>query len=200
VGGRSRAKELRDRVLFENVAFGLVCRLGKLRPAWIPRLATLAPGSGRSEYVEASYRVFTSPRYIHFYEMEYSIPRAEARVAISRLRQLVEDSGLLLSFPVEVRFTAADDIWLSTAHGGERCYIAVHVYRGTPYEQYFRGVEEIMSPLGGRPHWGKLHYQTAASLAPRYAEWERFRAVRRRLDPDGCFANPYLDRVLGPVA
>ena len=79
-------------------------------------------------------------------------------------------------------------------------YIAVHVYRGTTaYDQYFTGVEAIMDDYGGRPHWGKLHYQKASTLAPRYARWDEFQAMRKRLDPDGRFANPYLDRVLGPA-
>ncbi len=68
---------------------------------------------------------------------------------------------------------------------------------GTPYERYFHGVEAIMNGLGGRPHWGKMHFQTATSLAPRYPEWARFRAVRRRLDPDGRFRSAFADRVLG---
>ena len=68
------------------------------------------------------------------------------------------------------------------------------------HEQYFRGVEQIMWELGGRPHWGKLHYQTAVTLAGRYPEWERFQALRRRLDPEGRFANTYTERVLSPVA
>jgi L-gulono-1,4-lactone dehydrogenase len=131
--------------------------------------------------------------------MEYSIPRAAAVDVLRRLRSFVEHSGLHISFPVEVRFTAPDDIYLSTANGDERCYIAVHVYQGMPYEQYFRGVEAIMDSVGGRPHWGKLHFQTAATLAPRYPDWDRFQAARRRLDADGRFANPYLDRVLGPA-
>jgi L-gulono-1,4-lactone dehydrogenase len=67
------------------------------------------------------------------------------------------------------------------------------------FETYFRAVEAIMDEYGGRPHWGKRHYQTAATLAPRYPEWERFAAVRRRLDPEGRFENDYLRRVLGPV-
>ena len=71
-------------------------------------------------------------------------------------------------------------------------------YVGEPYEQYFRGVEAIMDDHSGRPHWGKMHYQTAATLGPRYPEWDRFAAVRRRIDPDGRFRNAYLDRVLGP--
>lgn len=198
IGGRSRWREFYERVVLENIAFGAACRAGRFRPEWIPRLARLVPGSGQTEYVERSDRVFTSPRFVHFYEMEYSIPRAAARRALTELQAFVAEAGLLLSFPVEVRFTAADDIPLSTGTGEPRCYIAVHVYQGMPYEQYFRGVEAIMDGLGGRPHWGKLHYQTAATLAPRYPEWNRFQALRDRLDPDRRFANAYTERVLGP--
>ena len=75
----------------------------------------------------------------------------------------------------------------------------MHVYQGTPYDQYFQGVEHIMDDYGGRPHWGKLHFQTAATLAPRYPRWDEFQALRARLDPDGRFTSPYLDRILGPV-
>jgi len=54
-----------------------------------------------------------------------------------------------------------------------------------------------MNGLGGRPHWGKMHFQTASSLAPRYPEWDRFQGVRRRLDPEGRFASAFTERVLG---
>jgi L-gulonolactone oxidase len=67
------------------------------------------------------------------------------------------------------------------------------------WEPYFRAAEAIFDAHGGRPHWGKRHFQTAATLAPRYPGWERFQAVRGRLDPDGVFANAYTDRVLGAV-
>jgi len=100
---------------------------------------------------------------------------------------------------VEVRFTAADDIPLSTASGRASCYIAVHVYEGTHYQQYFEAVEDIMDDYGGRPHWGKLHFQTAETLAPRYPQWDAFQKARAKLDPKGVFSNPYLDRVLGPA-
>ena len=52
----------------------------------------------------------------------------------------------------------------STAHGRETCYIAAHQFNGMEYEQYFRGVEAIMDEFGGRPHWGKRHFQTAETL------------------------------------
>jgi FAD/FMN-containing dehydrogenase len=54
-----------------------------------------------------------------------------------------------------------------------------------------------MNGYGGRPHWGKMHFQTAETLAPRYPRWEAFQAVRAQLDPEGRFANQYLNRVLG---
>jgi len=196
---RPRWQEVRDDYLLSNVAFGALCRVGRLRPSLIPRLSRMIPSSGRVEYVDRSYRVFASPRLVKFYEMEYAIPIAHAAEALNRVREYVKRSGIMLSFPVEVRFTAGDDIPLSTAHGRPTCYIAVHVFEGMQYQQYFEAVEDIMDDYGGRPHWGKLHFQTAETLAGRYPEWERFQAVRRRLDPRGMFSNAYLDRVLGPA-
>jgi L-gulonolactone oxidase len=64
---------------------------------------------------------------------------------------------------------------------------------------YFRSVEAIMNRFEGRPHWGKRHFQSAATLAPRYPDWERFQEVRERLDPEGVFGNEYTDRVIGSV-
>jgi L-gulono-1,4-lactone dehydrogenase len=195
---RARLREWYDDYVVENVAFGAVCHVGRLRPAWIPKLAKALPSSGRTTYVDDSYRVFASPRLVRFYEMEYAIPREACGEALGRVRRFVDESGLQLSFPVEVRFTAPDDIPLSTANSRPSAYIAIHVFHGMPYHPYFEGVERIMDDYEGRPHWGKLHFQTAATLASRYPEWERFQAVRRRLDPDGRFANDYTRRVLGP--
>jgi L-gulonolactone oxidase len=196
---RPRVREWVDDMALNNYAFGVLCRAGRWRPSLIPRLAKIIPNTGRLDYVDRSDRVFTSPRKVRFWEMEYGIPREALPEALNRVRRLVDEMGMQISFPVEVRVVAPDDIPLSTAHGRETGYIAVHVYRGTPYDTYFTGVERIMDSYGGRPHWGKLHFQRAETLAPRYPRWDDFQRVRARLDPDGRFANPYLDRVLGPV-
>ncbi len=102
-------------------------------------------------------------------------------------------------FPIEVRTVAADDALLSTATGRDSGFVAVHMFEGMAWEPYFRAVEAIMDELGGRPHWGKRHFQTAVTLRERYPGWERFQEVRRQLDPEGRFANAYTDRVLGPI-
>jgi FAD-linked oxidoreductase len=187
------------RVMMENVAFGALCRLGRSVPALIPKLAPLLATGGRSEFVDRSYRVFASPRYVRFYEMEYAVAVNEAVGALRRVTEAIERLHLRISYPVEVRVSAGDDIPLSPAAGRPTAHIAVHAYEGTTYEGYFAAVEEIFLSVGGRPHWGKLHSQTAGALAPRYPQWDRWQAVRTRLDPEGRFANPYLDRVVGPV-
>ena len=110
---------------------------------------------------------------------------------------MIDAKGLRISFPIEVRVAAGDDIWLSTASGRDTGYVAVHVFQGLPFDGYFHEVEAIMNGFNGRPHWGKMHYQSAATLRPLYAHWDDFIDVRNRLDPDGRFSNAYLDRVLG---
>lgn len=196
---RGRWREFRDDILINNVAFNALCRIGRLRPSLVPSIARALPTSGRVEYIDKSYRVFASPRFVRFYEMEYAVPVEAGVEAFNRVRALIKESGLIPIFPVEVRFTKGDDIPLSTAGGRDSCYIAVHVFQGTHYQQYFEGVENIMNDYGGRPHWGKLHFQTAQTLAPRYPQWDAFQKVRARLDPEGRFSNQYLDRVLGPM-
>ena len=186
-----------SKTLMENYAFGAVCMLGKARPSLIPKLAKALPSSGRNEYSDASHKVFASKRIIKFYEMEYAIPREACAEALNRVRRMVTDSGFFLNFPVEVRFTAPDEIPLSTASNRESAYIAVHIYKGMNYVPYFTEVESIMNSYQGRPHWGKLHFQNASTLASRYPQWDVFQSVRNQVDPKRMFSNQYLETVLG---
>ena len=151
------------------------------------------------EVVDRSYRVFASPRRVRFVEMEYGIPLAAMPEAISRVRAFAASLPEPPLFPIEVRCSAGDDIPLSTAEGRDSGWIAIHQYRGIPAGDYFRGVEAIMDDYAGRPHWGKLHFQTHEVLRHRYPRWAEFADVRTTLDPAGVFRNDYLDRVLGPI-
>ncbi|RMI44147.1 D-arabinono-1,4-lactone oxidase [Streptomyces triticirhizae] len=193
-----RARAWWEDEFLSNTAFEAVCRLGTAVPRAVPRLNALA---GRAlsarAYDAASHRVFVSPRRVVFREMEYAVPREAVTEVVSAVRRWVARSGEPVAFPVEVRFAPADDVWLSTAHGRDTAYVAVHQYHRLPYERYFRAVAEIADAAGGRPHWGKLHWLDAAALRGRYPRFDDFLAVRDRLDPGGVFANPYLDRVIG---
>lgn len=100
--------------------------------------------------------------------------------------------GRGVSFPVEVRTTAGDDVWLPTAHSRESVHIAVHRYHREDPAEYFREVEALFVSPGGRPHWGTMHTREAAWAArayPRYADWY---AVQDQVDPQRVFTNDYV--------
>lgn len=198
---RSRLSAYANDVLLTNRAFGLLCRLGRRLPGRIPQINRLVTRlAGRSERVERSAAIFASPRLVRFTEMEYALPRERTPEAVRRVMAMIEQRGFAVPFPIEVRAVAPDDAFLSPAAGRDSGYIAVHMYERMEWAPYFRAVEQIMDELDGRPHWGKRHFQTAATLRPRYPDWDRFQAVRAGLDPDGLFSNAWTDRVLGPVA
>jgi L-gulonolactone oxidase len=196
----SKGREWIDEVLLRNHVFGAACRVGRLAPRLIPALnRAVARAAGTSRRVDRSYRVFASPRLVRFTEMEYALPREHAAAALRAVRSAIVQRGFAVPFPLELRLVAPDDALLSPAGGRETAYVAAHMYRGMEWAPFMRAVEAIMDGFGGRPHWGKRHFQTAETLAPRYPEWDRFAAVRARLDPKGRFANGYARRVLGPV-
>jgi L-gulonolactone oxidase len=188
--------------LIENRVLSLAVGVGRSVPRAVPRVnRTIAGLAGRgSRTQDHAYRVYASTRNVRFTEMEYAIPRPAAREAFERIKDLIERRDLPIAFPIEVRFAAADDAFLSTAHERETCYIAIHQAKGMPYEDYFRAAEAIFDDYEGRPHWGKRHYLSAATLRERYPEWNRFQAVRARLDPEGTFTNDYVRRCLGSPA
>jgi FAD-linked oxidoreductase len=196
----SKLAYVRDKYVAENLAFGAVCRVGRRFPSLAPTIAKAVAGAaGERDLIDRSDRVFASPRHVRFVEMEYGIPLAHLAEAVDRVRTVTRTLSFPTLFPIEVRVSAGDDIPLSTGFGRENGWIAVHQYRGAPYEAYFQGVEAIMDEYGGRPHWGKLHFQTSRTLRDRYPEWHTFATARAELDPAGVFRNDYLDRVLGPV-
>jgi L-gulono-1,4-lactone dehydrogenase len=194
----SRFRAWLDDDFLQNTAFGAVCRLARSAPRLTPALLRAsAQLLSPRVYTEHSDRVFVTPRRVRFVEMEYGLPRAALPEAFAGLRRVIDGLPFAVAFPVEVRFTAADDIWLSHGYGRDNCYIAIHQYVGMPYEAYFRGFERICTDLGGRPHWGKMHYRDAGSLAPAYPRFDDFLAVRERTDPARVFANAYTRQVLG---
>jgi L-gulono-1,4-lactone dehydrogenase len=200
---RSAAHLWWNEIVLENGVGQLFTVAARRAPSLIPRLTRFASEQvGHSVKIDRSHRVFPSERRIRFTEMEYAVPRERALDVIPRVLEIVNRPELRVSFPIEVRFAAADGPFLSTSHGRDTAYVAVHHDRKQPelWRRYFEAVEAIMREHVGRPHWGKRHFQTAETLAPLYPRWDDFAKVRARLDPRGTFANDYTDRVLGPVA
>ncbi|MEU0256743.1 D-arabinono-1,4-lactone oxidase [Streptomyces sp. NPDC006184] len=181
-----------------NGVFQVAQWAGRAAPATVPAIARISSRAlSARTYTDIPYKVFTSPRRVRFVEMEYAVPRAALTETLRELKAVVDRSGLRVSFPVEVRTAPADDITLSTASGRDSAYIAVHMFRGTPYQAYFTAAERVLTAHEGRPHWGKVHTRDADYLARVYPRFGEFTALRDRLDPERLFQNDYVRRVLG---
>ncbi|MFT4300002.1 MAG: D-arabinono-1,4-lactone oxidase [Aeromicrobium sp.] len=187
-----------DDEFLSNSLYERVQRIAVSRPSWIPRINAIS-GSllGARSYTSDSYDVFVSPRRVRFRESEFAVPRAALPSVIDELQAWFAAKHDLVSFPIEVRFAAADDVWLSTGHERDNAYVAVHQYHQSDPTAYFAAAQDIFTAHEGRPHWGKMHTLDAAYFAERYSRFGDFLAVRDEVDPQRRFANAYLDRVLG---
>jgi len=195
---RSRARAWVEDVAIENGVLATALAAGRRWPGAVPgidRLVTRVAGSGRR--VERSAAIFASPRLFRFTETEWAVPAEGVADLVTEALAITRRHRV--GMPLEVRWVAADEPWLSPANERASCYLAAHISGNQDHRAYFRDIEAVMAAAGGRPHWGKRHELGAAGLAPRYPHWAAFQQVRARLDPGGRFANAHLDRVLGPV-
>lgn len=187
-----------DDEFLSNTVFAGACRLGRAVPALVPGISGVsARALSARTYTARSDKVFCTPRRVRFTEMEYGLPREAMPEAFAALRKIIDGLPFKIAVPVEVRFTAADDIWLSHGYGRDSAYIAIHQFVGMPYEPYMRAFESVTTALGGRPHWGKLNWRDADSLRTVYPRFDDFLAVRDKLDPSRIFANDYTRRIFG---
>jgi alditol oxidase len=126
-------------------------------------------------------------------QSEYMVPRSQGVSAITRLRSIGPemDRDLILA---EIRTVAADDLWLSACYGHDT--LALHFTwhrRPESVRAITRKLEELLLPLGARPHLGKLIHAKAAEIAPLYPRMANFHALAQDYDPRGKFRNAFLD-------
>jgi L-gulonolactone oxidase len=198
---QSMSTWMKDRVfgyhMFEGMLYGARCATDT-----IPAITMFYHGMMRSDPVERiapSSQVFLMECLFKQYVNEWSIPAENAPQAMKELRELIHKHDLKVHFPIEIRFVREDDIWLSPAYGRYSCYIGIIMYRpygaDVPYRKYFHLFEQMMTKLGGRPHWAKAFETTPQQFRQMYPKFDDFARVREQLDPRGVFANDYVQRL-----
>ena len=146
-------------------------------------------GPGR---VRWSHEIFPSPRTVRFNEMEYAVPFEQGPDTIRKIAGEIRKRHINTGFPIEYRTVAPDDVWLSPFYQRKSATIAVHQYFRVNTSRLFDMCESIFRSVGGRPHWGKRHTRTREEFEGLYPKFDDFRALRRKLDPDGKFLNAHL--------
>jgi len=128
--------------------------------------------------------------------MEFAVPAARGPDCLREIRHLMREKHPDVMWPIEYRTLRADDIPLSPAYGRETVTISIHQDATLPHRPFFADAEAIFRNHHGRPHWGKMHWHSGRELRDLYPLWDRFHAVRRRMDPTGRFLNAYLREML----
>ncbi|SGY55537.1 BQ5605_C006g04042 [Microbotryum silenes-dioicae] len=162
-----------------------------------------------------TYRVASSVEVFNYdcgfpqYTYEGAVPYFETGKCLEslstfHLEQLYDPKGLRSHFPIEIRYTAADEVWLSPTYGQRATYIGAIQYRPfnlpVPYKKLFKAFENILLQHGGRPHWAKSHTVGTRGLEKLYPKLGDFLNVRERVDPKGVLLNAYTRRhLLGQV-
>nr|WP_236652236.1 FAD-binding protein [Streptacidiphilus neutrinimicus] len=125
-------------------------------------------------------------------QSELLLPREAAPAAVAAMRGLgPRITPLLLTS--EIRTVAADELWLSPAHG--RDCVAVHCTWRPAFEavrQAIALIERELLPLGARPHWGKLFALAPEAVGALHQRGEDFRRLMTELDPRGAFRNDFV--------
>ncbi len=121
--------------------------------------------------------------------------RQHGKDAIRAVRKIMLEDFPDAKFPIEYRFTAGDDAWMSPFHKQESVTVSVSGQPGVDYWDYLRAVDGILRGYGARPHWGKMHFLTGEDVSAIYPRALDFRALRRKLDPQGFYLNDHLSQL-----
>jgi len=193
-----RAADLLQREVLGNGAWELLCRAASTVPALSRPVGEIASRVfAGSPMTDDSAAVYAAPRRVRFHESEWAIPAERFEEAFAALRRRFEQERVRVTFPLEIRRAAADDVWLSTAHGRDTVYLAAHRYHREDPGPYLLLVQRTLAPFAARPHWGKMHWLGARELRALHPRLADFTAVRAAADPQGLLLTPYLRHLLG---
>jgi xylitol oxidase len=127
-------------------------------------------------------------------QSEYLLPRQVAAGAFDALASL----GSLLA-PVlqiaEIRTVAPDDLWLSPSF--QRDTVALHftwIKDTAAVTPVIAAMEYLLTPLGARPHWGKVFGMPPHVVRALYPRSADFQDLLNRYDPGGKFRNGFIDK------
>ncbi|GAA5966192.1 hypothetical protein JCM3765_006081 [Sporobolomyces pararoseus] len=157
--------------------------------------------------VDTSIGIFNYDCGFPQYTYESSVPYDSTAAALDSLsewhvKELHNPKGYQLRahFPIEIRWTEKDDIWLSPCYEQRGTFLGAIQYRPYNLPVAYRTTFDIFASLitlhGGRPHWAKTHTLTPSILEQTYPRFRDFMKVRERVDPQGVLVNGYVRRHL----
>jgi L-gulonolactone oxidase len=186
-----------DEKVMHRWVFPPLTRWQHRRPHLVPRINDRLSRVylGPQVQVGAMPLMLNTPLPMRHRETESAVSLDRAGEVLGRVVDLLQRDAYGANFPLEVRFVARDDAWLSPAYGFDTCQIGAYATNGPRCDDFFAAFWEVVGDA--RPHWGKELAHTASDLSRRYPRWAEFQALRDELDPDHLLSNAFTRRSLG---
>jgi L-gulonolactone oxidase len=126
-------------------------------------------------------------------ELEVGIPAEDAAEALRELRKIAD--LYRVNMTDGVRFTKADDFYMSPAYGRDTAYIAAYSGYTEDADKFLAEAERMLvTKFKGRPHLGKETFLSPEEIRSVFPDWQKYEAVRAKLDPNGMFENDFIER------
>lgn len=169
------------------------------RRRWIPGINRfLTRTGGRAlDRIAPSHTGFLTPIPPVHSEAEWAFDVADAKPLLREYRRLLPDGNHSYNFIQELRFSKADDLWLSPAYQRDSIWLSLYNIDRRNWPAQIAKFEAFARAHGGRPHWGKEATFDRAYLRTQYPRLDDFAALAARHDPEGKFRNAWLDGILG---
>jgi L-gulono-1,4-lactone dehydrogenase len=190
---------LKERV-FAVAAYRSLLVVGQLSGRrWIPainRYLNREAGRPLERIAHSHIGFLTPPPPVHD-ESEWAFDLRDAKAILREYRRLLPDSGHSYNFIQELRFSKADDLWLSPAYQRDSIWLSLYNIDRKNWPAQLAKFEAFGRAHGGRPHWGKEAAFDRDYLRGQYTRLDEFAALAARFDPERKFRNAWLDQILG---
>ena len=130
---------------------------------------------------------------------EWSISLEQFPAAFKELKDTINSfsNKSFIHIPMDIRFVKPDSSWLSNAYQQNTVTMGCVARNAANADSYeaFKTIETIFLKYGGRPHWGKRFSAKNETFKNIYPQWEKFKTLRKEMDPNNKFLNTYLANV-----
>ncbi|KDQ53056.1 hypothetical protein JAAARDRAFT_50033 [Jaapia argillacea MUCL 33604] len=158
---------------------------------------------GKTVTIDEGHKIFNLDYQYLQHTLEFALPISSAPNCLRDLRTYFDKEhknpyGLRPHFPVEIRFSEEDEIWLSPSYGRRTCWIGIAQYKpfgfDVPHEELFSNFTRILLLHDARPHWAKAHNLGPGPLRKLFPHFDDFVETVKKYDPIGMFRNEYVER------
>jgi L-gulonolactone oxidase len=191
-------------LLINNLFHEFLLFFASFRRSLVPRINRLMSRILLPKYSESVYDAhwaFFLPHLLKQDVVEYAFDIKDTFKVFKEVIAMIEEKGIYVDTPVEVRFVNGDNYWMSPSYGMDSCWIGTKIhfpyYRHPEYQRYFTEIDTILLRYRGRPHWGKQFRITTEDFKRAYPKWDAFWNYVDQEDPNRILQNGFIRRLRG---